>query len=74
MERKGEPLVPVFPEHRTKVHLAGDFLRAAIRRGDLRPGDRLDVRELSTRLSMSPTPVREAMAPLGQVSRRLLGS
>ncbi len=64
MERKGEPLVPVFPEHRTKVHLAGDFLRAAIRRGDLRPGDRLDVRELSTRLSMSPTPVREAMRML----------
>jgi len=64
VERRGDPLAPVFPEHRTKVHLAGDFLRAAIRRGDLRPGDRLDVRELSTPLSMSPTPVREAMRML----------
>jgi DNA-binding GntR family transcriptional regulator len=50
--------------HRTKSHIAAEYLRAAIRRGDLRPGERLTNREMCELLGMSPTPVREAMRML----------
>jgi len=37
------------------------FLREAILRGDYIPGQRLHQRELTERLDMSPTPIREAL-------------
>jgi DNA-binding GntR family transcriptional regulator len=51
----------VAPVHLTKTELALQVLRAGIRTGDLRPGQRLRVDELTRGLGMSPTPIREAL-------------
>jgi DNA-binding GntR family transcriptional regulator len=45
----------------TKTELALQALRERIRDGQLRPGERLRVDELTQELGMSPTPIREAM-------------
>jgi DNA-binding GntR family transcriptional regulator len=47
--------------HLTKTELALQELRAGIRTGDLSPGQRLRVDELTRELGMSPTPIREAL-------------
>jgi DNA-binding GntR family transcriptional regulator len=50
----------VTPKHVTKTELALQALRERIRSGELRPGERLRVDELTRELGMSPTPIREA--------------
>ena len=45
----------------TKTDLAFQTLRAAIEEGRLKPGERLTIAHLPEELSMSPTPIREAM-------------
>jgi DNA-binding GntR family transcriptional regulator len=45
----------------TKTELALQTLRERIRSGQLRPGERLRVDELTRELGMSPTPIREAL-------------
>jgi DNA-binding GntR family transcriptional regulator len=54
-------LVAVTPRHQTKTELALQALRERIRSGQLRPGERLRVDELTRELGMSPTPIREAL-------------
>lgn len=49
------------PTHRTKTDLALGVLREQIRSGQLQPGDRMQVAQLSVNLGMSPTPIREAL-------------
>lgn len=39
-------------------------LRAAVREGSLRPGEKITERDLAARLGVSPTPVREALRQL----------
>ncbi|MFE3112294.1 GntR family transcriptional regulator [Kitasatospora indigofera] len=39
-------------------------LRAAVREGSLRPGEKITERDLASRLGVSPTPVREALRQL----------
>lgn len=51
----------VTPRHQTKTELALQSLREKIRSGQLRPGERLRVDELTRELGMSPTPIREAL-------------
>jgi DNA-binding GntR family transcriptional regulator len=51
----------VTPRHLTKTELALQALRERIRSGELRPGERLRVDELTRELGMSPTPIREAL-------------
>jgi DNA-binding GntR family transcriptional regulator len=53
--------VAVAPRHRTKTELALQALRERIRSGELQPGERLRVDELTRELDMSPTPIREAL-------------
>jgi DNA-binding GntR family transcriptional regulator len=45
-------------------HAIVEHLQREILEGRLRPGDRIDVEGLSTRLGVSPTPVREALVLL----------
>jgi DNA-binding GntR family transcriptional regulator len=45
----------------TKTELALQAIRERIRGGQLRPGERLRVDELTRELGMSPTPIREAL-------------
>jgi DNA-binding GntR family transcriptional regulator len=54
-------LVAVTPRHLTKTELALQALRERIRGGQLQPGERLRVDELTRELGMSPTPIREAL-------------
>ncbi len=54
-------LVAVTPRHLTKTEVALQELRERIRGGQLRPGERLRVDELTRELGMSPTPIREAL-------------
>jgi len=51
----------VAPRHLTKTELALQVLRDRIRSGQLKPGQRLRVEELTRELGMSPTPIREAL-------------
>ncbi len=51
----------VAPRHQTKTELALQALRERIRSGELRPGERLRVDELTRELDMSPAPIREAL-------------
>jgi DNA-binding GntR family transcriptional regulator len=53
--------VAVAPRHLTKTEVALEALRGRIRSGQLRPGERLRVDELTRELGMSPTPIREAL-------------
>lgn len=48
-------------EYRTKREIATALLREAIIRGELRPGGRLLLEELSRRFHLSLTPIREAL-------------
>ncbi len=43
---------------------ASEMLRSALRRGTLRPGQRLTTRDVAATLSISPTPAREAITRL----------
>lgn len=45
----------------TKADHAAEELRTAIRRGDYRPGERIDIHNLARGYRMSVTPVREAL-------------
>lgn len=47
--------------HQTKTEIALHVLRARMRTGQLRPGERLRVNVLRDELQMSPTPIREAL-------------
>jgi DNA-binding GntR family transcriptional regulator len=47
--------------HRTKTELALQVLREQLRTGQLEPGRRLRLSELTRELGMSPTPIREAL-------------
>jgi DNA-binding GntR family transcriptional regulator len=49
------------PRHVTKTELALELLRERIRSGELAPGQRLAVEELTQLLGMSATPIREAL-------------
>lgn len=51
----------VAPRHQTKTELALQALRERIRSGELQPGQRLRVDDLTRELGMSPTPIREAL-------------
>jgi DNA-binding GntR family transcriptional regulator len=47
--------------HQTKAELALQVLRERIRTGELEPGQRLRLNQLTRELGMSPTPIREAL-------------
>jgi len=53
------PYVP--PRHVTKTELALELLRERIRSGELAPGQRLAIDDLTRLLGMSATPIREAL-------------
>jgi DNA-binding GntR family transcriptional regulator len=53
--------VTTFVHHRTKAELALQVLRERIRTGELEPGVRLRLNDLTRELGMSPTPIREAL-------------
>ena len=48
----------------TRAEWAEDNLRQAILEGALKPGERLNINELTERWSLSPTPLREALQRL----------
>src|SRR5262249_39140628 len=52
------------PAYRTKREVATDLLREAIIRGELAPGTRLVLEELSQRYNISMAPIREAFSLL----------
>jgi DNA-binding GntR family transcriptional regulator len=47
--------------HKTKAEVALQVLRERIRTGELEPGTRLPLKDLTSELGMSPTPIREAL-------------
>lgn len=47
--------------HKTKTEVALQVLRERIRAGELEPGQRLRLSDLTRELGMSPTPIREAL-------------
>lgn len=49
------------PDHKTKTELALQVLRERIRTGELEPGRRVRLKDLTRELGMSPTPIREAL-------------
>lgn len=53
--------MPPSEMHKTKTALAVEALRDAILRGEIKPGERLNVDDLSRQLNMSRTPIREAV-------------
>lgn len=53
------PFAP--PRHLTKTELALELLRERIHSGELAPGQRLALEELTQLLGMSATPIREAL-------------
>ncbi len=53
------PFAP--PRHLTKTELALELLRERIRSGEIAPGQRLALEELTQLLGMSATPIREAL-------------
>jgi DNA-binding GntR family transcriptional regulator len=53
--------VTTLVHHRTKAELALQVLRQQIRTGELEPGRRLRLNDLTRELGMSPTPIREAL-------------
>ncbi|AFZ69335.1 GntR family transcriptional regulator [Deinococcus peraridilitoris] len=57
---------PVLRERSTLSAEAYTVIRAAILRRELHPGKKLNVRELSERLDLSATPVKEALLALSQ--------
>jgi DNA-binding GntR family transcriptional regulator len=69
-EPKADPVIPT-PSghladvaHRTAQERVEEVLRQAILRGDLSPGERLALADLSSKLGVSRTPIREAMRAL----------
>ena len=56
-----EPAARLPPRHLTKTELALELLRERIRSGELAPGQRLAIDELTRLLGMSATPIREAL-------------
>lgn len=59
MDAATPPIAP--PRHLTKTELALELLRERIRSGELVPGQRLALEELTQSLGMSATPIREAL-------------
>jgi DNA-binding GntR family transcriptional regulator len=61
---------PVTAEHKPLLNIKSlkeqvyEFLREAMRRGDLRPGSVIDMEETSKRLGVSKTPLRDALLQL----------
>lgn len=53
--------MPSLQMHKTKTALAVEALRDAILHGEIKPGERLHVDDLSRQLKMSRTPIREAV-------------
>jgi DNA-binding GntR family transcriptional regulator len=53
--------VTTLVHHQTKAELALQVLRQRIRTGELEPGQRLRLNDLTRELGMSPTPIREAL-------------
>jgi DNA-binding GntR family transcriptional regulator len=51
-------------DHQTKSQVAADRIRAAISRGELIPGTRVEIEGLIQSLRMSATPIREALRSL----------
>ena len=52
------------PKHRTKEEYAYDVLRTAILHCELKPGEKIVVDTLSTRMGISPIPIRAALQRL----------
>jgi DNA-binding GntR family transcriptional regulator len=59
LDAASPPFAP--PRHLTKTELALELLRERIRSGELAPGQRLGLEELTQLLGMSATPIREAL-------------
>lgn len=55
------PSLSLPPRHVTKTELALELLRDRIRSGELAPGQRLAIDDLTRLLGMSATPIREAL-------------
>jgi DNA-binding GntR family transcriptional regulator len=55
------PAASAPPRHLTKTELATELLRERIRSGELAPGQRLALEDLTQLLGMSATPIREAL-------------
>jgi len=64
-EPAGEVLVPL--ERSSLAHQARELIRRAIVDGVLPPGGQVSLREVAARLSVSPTPVREALIYLDAI-------
>jgi DNA-binding GntR family transcriptional regulator len=58
------PQGPEAVTFRTKQDVVTQFLKEAVLRGDLKPGDRLRQDEIARTLGLSQTPVREALLQL----------
>jgi DNA-binding GntR family transcriptional regulator len=56
-----------FATHQTYRERVADVLQAALISGEMRPGELYSAPDLATRLGVSATPVREAMADLARV-------
>ncbi len=57
-------IINVSENFKTREEIVTDAIRAAILRGQFRPGDKLDQQELADRLGVSRSPVREALRTL----------
>jgi DNA-binding GntR family transcriptional regulator len=53
-------------EPRSISELAMDYIKDRLERGELKPGDRIDEKELSDTLGVSRTPIREALIQLSK--------
>jgi DNA-binding GntR family transcriptional regulator len=58
------PLILNSERFKTREEVVTDAIRAAILRGQFRPGDKLDQQELADMLGVSRSPVREALRTL----------
>lgn len=64
MEEKGERMLHLLKNHTTKTDLVYSTLIEAIANGHIKPGSRLIIKEISTDLGVSDSPVREALRKL----------
>jgi DNA-binding GntR family transcriptional regulator len=58
------PLSPTFSQHKPVRRVVADQLRAALQRGELKPGEWLRQERLAQELGVSQMPVREALKEL----------
>lgn len=59
--------LPLFPSQKTFRERVADVLQSALISGEMRPGELYSAPALASRLGVSATPVREAMADLARV-------